>query len=92
MISNTTYLTAADCELETEALLSAASILCHGSNKLHELRKAVKHYLDDIRGLLANRGITAPTIGFIGDKNSGKSYLLRLLIRDDAVRLLIYCI
>ncbi len=91
MISNTAFLTAADCELETQDLLSAASILYPSSNKLHELREAVKHYLDDIRGLLANRGIATPTIGFIGDKNSGKSYLLRLLIRDDAISSQIPC-
>lgn len=86
MTANTACLTVGDCEREIGVLLAAAETLYAGSDKLPEIRDAAESFLADIRGLLGNRGLAVPTIGFIGDKNAGKSYLLRLLIRDEAVR------
>jgi hypothetical protein len=91
MPSMNSYLTAADCERETDAVLSAAAVLYAGSGTLQKLRDITAHYLAEMRGLLANRGITAPTVGFIGDKDAGKSHLLRMLIREEAVKSQIPC-
>ncbi len=85
------YLTISDCEQEAEALLERAAVLYGGSAALQKLRDLAGRYLNEMRGLLANRGITAPTIGFIGDKDAGKSHLLRMLIADEAVRAQIPC-
>ncbi len=86
MANTNSHFTAADCEREVDTLLSAAEILYARSGTLQKLRDIAGHYLAEMRGLLDNRGISVPTIGFIGDKDAGKSHLLRMLIRDDAVR------
>lgn len=77
---------------ELEMLLNAAGLLYAGTSKLDALRKAADSCLADINGLLCNRGLNAPTIGFVGDKNAGKSFLMsRLLITDEEVRNMIPC-
>ena len=86
MKTDATFLTKADCEREARELISFTEILYSGSEKLQKLRDACERYLADMRGLLENRGLNAPTIGFVGDKTAGKSYLMRMLIEDDSIK------
>jgi hypothetical protein len=75
---------------ELDMFLKTAGLLYAGTSKLDALRTAVDSCLADISGLLCNRGLNAPTIGFVGDKNAGKSFLMsRLLITDEEVRKMI---
>lgn len=81
----TLHLTTEHCEQETDRLLEAAALLYADTAKLEKLRRLAQDYMADMKGLLTNRGLSVPTVGFIGDKNAGKSYLLRMLINDEAV-------
>lgn len=77
---------------EHASLMEAAGILYANTPKLKQLRTAAQEWLDDSRNLAENRGIKLPTVGFVGDKNAGKSYLLsRLLITDKKIRDQIPC-
>ncbi len=60
--------------------------LFFGTQTAERLKGLSARVVADATRLKTNRGISVPSIGFFGPKNAGKSFLLRILLRSDAIR------